>query len=299
MIAVDGPRAFVLVPHVKPHGDQLVTVSLRTLEVTRKLRLPRKVAFRQMVFDQTRSQLLLVGNEDKDHVVVAATVSVKNASVSPLRILRRSSRGAFRVFSVGQSTDGRLVVVSYHGVNTTGADTFGLPSWKRCSSRAEFAGCLLTIHGEVALSGQTIVATTGTPPGVVSYRGGWQIGSVQLRPSNAHVTALAVSSNGRFAWVPGACDAPGGIWVVDLRSRRVTQYYPGFVAALSLVTPCGYTLDLSADGRWAVTTETSLPVPDPGRAGAIWVFPTNHRDAPPVHVPMDVDPVAAVIVGEG
>ena len=118
--------------------------------------------------------------------------------------------------------------------------------------------------------------------------------------STCFTDALALDA---FAYVsvtvmpsPGGCDAPRGIWRVDLQTGRVDQYFDGFVASLSLVAPCGSTLTLSADERWAVTTETTLPVPDPRGSGALWVFDTRRHTNAPVHVLLDGDPVAAAFV---
>jgi hypothetical protein len=298
LIYVYAGSAFVLVPHAKPRRDQLVVVSLGAWRITREFRLPPGNAFRQFIIDRRHSRLLLVGNRDADHDVVVATIALSTGKTSRVRVIRSSAVGAFRVSSVGQSADGRIVVVSYHGTNTTGADTFVLPNWKRCSREFLRAGCLRAIHGEAVFVGRTIFGTTGTPPAVVAYRGGRETTLVPLHP-DAHVTALSVTPDGRHAWVPGACDAPRGVWLVDLQTRRAARYFPGLPTTIVPVSPCGYTLDLSSDDRWAVTTETALPVPDPERTGGIWVFTTSHRNGSLVNIPMAADPVAAAFADAG
>lgn len=296
LIEAIGSRAAVLVPHAKPAADEIALIDLASMHVDRRVTAPAGITFRALAFDKSRRELILAGNRAHDHAVVVARLGLLDTSARGARVVRTSTRGDFRVSSVAVAGNGAFAVVAYHGTNTTGADVFGLPGWTRCPAREPRSGCLESAHGEaVVLRGLTF-ATTGTPPAVAVFRGRREIARIGLEPS-AHVTAIAVEPSGRVAWVPGACDAPRGLWRIDLVKRRATRYLGGLPTPRIPVAPCGYTLELSRDARWAVTTETALPVPDAERSGAIWTFGISAAKRPPVQVPMAVDPVAAAFVG--
>jgi hypothetical protein len=296
LIRLIGRRAAVLVPHAKPAADEIVLVDLASMHVDRRVAMRAGITFRALVFDKARRELILAGNRAHDHAVMVARMGLLDSSMRDVRVVRASARGAFRVSSVAVAGNGAFAVVAYHGTNTTGADVFGLPDWRRCPAHEPLSGCLEIAHGEAVVVRGLTFATTGTPPAVAVFRGRREIAQVGLEPS-AHVTAIAVEPSARVAWVPGACDAPRGVWRIDLGKRRATRYFGGLPTLRVPVAPCGYTLELSRDSRWAVTTETALPVPDAERSGAIWTFGISAVRRPPIQVPIAVDPVAAAFVG--
>lgn len=296
LIVVVGRVAAVLVPRAKPLGDEVAVVNVSSLTVTSRAAAPRGVSFRAMAFDRLRRDLLLAGNRESDHEVVVARLRLGAGKVRDLRIIRHSVRGDFRVNAVSVAQDGASAVVAYHGTNTTGADTFKLPGWRRCRVRNARAGCLADAHGEAIALGDEVLATTGTPPAVAVFRQQREVAKIGLQPS-AHVTSLAVEPTATVAWVPGACDAPRGIWRVDLLRRRAIWYFSGLPTLRVPTPPCGYTIELSADSRWAVTTETALPVPDAERSGAIWIFGTAGTNRQRlIRIPIPSDPVEAIFV---
>jgi hypothetical protein len=282
-----------LVGHLKPAPDELVLVDPVSLKVMRRLKLPRKVVFRQVAVDPSRQRLIVVGNARRDHRVVAVTVADDFRTSTRPRLLRRSAAGAFRVNTLSVSPDGARLLVSYHGTNTTGADLFSLPSWNRCGRAPARAGCILTAHGQASFVGTQIIATTGTPPALEGFNGLRRTWRVALTPSNAHVLTFAVA--GGFLYVPGGCDYPRGIWKLDVRMKSVRHFYSGLPTPAIPEPPCGDTISLSDDHRWAITTETALPVPDPERSGSVWLIDLSHRLLP-TQIPVAVDPVAASFI---
>jgi hypothetical protein len=282
-----------LVGHSKPAPDELVLVDPVSLKVMRRLKLPRKVVFRQVAVDPSRQRLIVVGNARRDHRVVAVTVADDFRTSTRPRLLRRSAAGAFRVNTLSVSPDGARLLVSYHGTNTTGADLFSLPSWNRCGRAPARAGCILTAHGQASFVGTQIIATTGTPPALEGFNGLRRTWRVALTPSNAHVLTFAVA--GGFLYVPGGCDYPRGIWKLDVRMKSVRHFYSGLPTPAIPEPPCGDTISLSDDHRWAITTETALPVPDPERSGSVWLIDLSHRLLP-TQIPVAVDPVAASFI---
>jgi hypothetical protein len=275
--------------------DQIATVDLRSMTVTRRFNAPGGIAFRAMTLDPVRRNLVLVGNRSHDHEVVEAQLRLRTRQFGRVQVIRSSASGDFRVNAVSIATDGSVAVIAYHGTNTTGADAFTLPTWNDCHSNDRHSGCLTAAHGTAILIRGETFATTGTPPAVAVFRDRVEIARIRLQPS-AHVTALAVEPDARVAWVPGACDAPRGIWRVDLRRRRASRYFSGLPTRLTPDPPCGYTLELSSDARWAVTTETALPVPDPERSGSVWMFSLRSGTRKVMQVPIASDPVAATFV---
>lgn len=292
---VIGKVAALLVPHAKPLPDQVAFVDLASMTVARRVDAPRRVSFRALTFDPVRRVLVLVGNRERDHQVVTAQLRVPAGEIGHMRVIRSSAAGDLRVNSVSVAASGGFAVVAYHGTNTTGADTFRLPAWVRCQDHDPRAGCLGAAHGEAVVVHGKTYATTGTPPAVAVFAGTREAARIALRPS-AHVTALAVEANARVAWVPGACDAPRGIWRVDLTHRRATRYFGGLPTLRVPISPCGYTIALSMDSRWAITTETALPVPDADRSGAIWIFGLAPGNRKLIHVPIASDPLAATFI---
>jgi hypothetical protein len=129
------------------------------------------------------------------------------------------------------SDDERRLVVSYHGGDTTGADTYRVSpgsgverdgvSEGRCPSRTPRWGCETDMtdvgwaHGAVEAAGRGFVAASGGEDVLRVGRRGGETGRLHLRGHLGHLMAFELDAGRRFLYV-SACGARPGILRTDL-----------------------------------------------------------------------------------
>jgi hypothetical protein len=149
--------------------------------------------------------------------------------------------------------DERRLVVSYHGGDTTGADTFrvspgsrvfgeapkrrcpaGVPR-TRCPSDRTDAG---QVHGAVAAAGAGFVATSGGPTMLRLDRRGRETGRLRLHGRLGHLMDFEIDAGRRLLYVSTCGSRPGILRVKLGRGRRTSVQSGDF---------CGPPLAVHAD----------------------------------------------------
>jgi hypothetical protein len=135
------------------------------------------------------------------------------------------------------SPDERRLVVSYHGGDTTGADSFrvwpgsrvsGEAPERRCPARVPRSGCPSDrtdagwVHGAVRAVGAGFVAATGGHAMLRLDRRGRESGRLHLKGELGHLMDFEIDAGRRLLYV-SACGARPGILRVELvRGRRTS-----------------------------------------------------------------------------
>jgi hypothetical protein len=262
------------------HGgkqDVLVMVDLENGRVSRRLPLPRGIDFRAV--DRTPSGLVVIGGnapsgkktlDDVD--AQTAFLAIVDPGLRRLRLKKlrsvetpheRFGYPDWQIADVGVAADDSFAVVTYHGVNTTGADVIPLGDGEAISctpTTSVTAGCIEVIHGAVEMLASGFIAALGTPPQIGRFdargksRARWNVGL-----PDAHVTEFALYQNS--AIVLERCAKGGGMAEVRISDGRVQILHRAAVSpAATLIPPnavCGERI--SAGRNLIVVAKRGLP----------------------------------------
>jgi hypothetical protein len=251
------------------HGetrDSIVAVDLKRGRVTRRLSLPRGIQFRGLDISPN-GRVVLGGNAvsgkktldgvDAQRAVLALVDSrFRRARVMKLRSVE-DPPGKFgypdwQVADVGIAADESFAVVTYHGVNTTGADivTLGDQETVRCSGGNDTSGCIAIVHGAVEMVPDGFIATLGTPPRLGSFdvrgepRAIWDVGL-----PGAHITEFALYRNSAITLE--RCAKGGGMSEVRTSDGRVRVLHAAAVPPGAVLIPpkavCGERIAVGRD----------------------------------------------------
>jgi hypothetical protein len=152
----------------------------------------------------------------------------------------RTGKG-WLAYSAALSPDERRLVVSYHGGDTTGADTFrvspgsgvfGEAPKRRCPARIPRTRCpsdrtdVGLAHGAVTAAGAGFVAATGGSTMLRLNRRGRESGRVHLKGDLGHLMDFESDAGRRLLYV-SACGTRPGILRVELARGRQTSVPSG------------------------------------------------------------------------
>lgn len=218
--------------------NRLVVVDVVRWLVVRRTALPRGSVFRNLVVGAGTGNLYIAGDSPSDaitpfgSVANGATLAVLNADGNLLysALLRRPSttRGPvapydWSVYSLSVHPEEKQIYISYHGPNTSGADTITNTgeSLIRCRrSGAGGVGCLTSVHGRIAAFRDRVLAAGGTPPHLVEFRiegaviTRWRSGFAK----SAHLMEFARAGDRVFGLE--SCPKLGGLTSIDLERRQ-------------------------------------------------------------------------------
>jgi hypothetical protein len=162
-----GSRLYAVVP-TRP---QTLVVTDRALRVKARFTLPADVHDRGVVRAGGRTYALGYREGrvvDPDlNLRESAAVVTRVGTPSQSWIVRAADGHAWVVWSGAASSDGRRLVLSYHGTDTSGADVIDLdrePLAPPCTATSvgPSVGCSAEVHGAIAAYGDGWVATNGS-----------------------------------------------------------------------------------------------------------------------------------------
>lgn len=183
---VDDARIAVLDAAAQP--NRLLLVDVKRWEVLRHIQLPRRSIFRNIVVGERTGHFYVAGDRPSDAITPfgsaanAATIAVldQDGKVITSALVRDPSNTPgpvapydWSVYSLAVDADEEQIYVSYHGPNTSGADSIAVRGNRlvRCAgSGAGGIGCLQPVHGRLEAFGERILAASGTPPVLVALR---------------------------------------------------------------------------------------------------------------------------------
>jgi hypothetical protein len=156
--------------------------------------------------------------DGKGRVVAAKTIR------SPRLTTGKVAPYDWSVYSIAVNEKSRTIYVSYHGPNTSGADSVEIRGRRliRCAaSRDGGVACLRLVHGRIQAFRGGLLATRGTPPTLLLLRAG---GAVETEWAsgfrNAHLMEFARAGSRVFGLE--SCPKLGGLTAVDL-DRNVAR----------------------------------------------------------------------------
>lgn len=183
---LDNRRIAVLDAAARP--NRLILVDVKRWAVVRRVQLPQRAIFRNIVVGDRTGHFYVAGDRSSEAMTPfgsaanAATLAVldQEGTVVASAVIRSPSntRGPvapydWSVYSIAVDAKEEQIYVSYHGPNTSGADSIALRGNRlvRCAgSGAGGIGCLRPVHGRVEVFGKGILAASGTPPVLVALR---------------------------------------------------------------------------------------------------------------------------------
>jgi hypothetical protein len=123
------------------------------------------------------------------------------------------------IYQAEPSEDERSILVSYHGSNTTGIDSFEVAQDElvRCKDRQRpQSGCTYA-HGAFIQAGDRLFAATGRP-GILEYRSGELERVFDTDLEGNHLMEFAVDRARERIYAIGSCGNGGGLSVVNLNN---------------------------------------------------------------------------------
>jgi hypothetical protein len=256
--------------------DELVALDLTQARVVRRLRLPAGIRFGAL--DVARDGRVILGGNvgsgreavdgAEAQTAVLAVVDPRFRRARRMELRSAVARGRFgypdwQVADVAVAADGSAAVVTYHGVNTSGADFIairGLDAVRCRGGNPTALGCIAIVHGAVESSSSGFVATLGTPPRLASLDSrGKTLALLDVGLQEAHLTEFALS--GDVAVTLERCPRGGGMSEVRISDGRTEVLHPPAAPPGALVVPddavCGDRI--SASSRLVVVAKRGIP----------------------------------------
>ena len=229
---IDERRVAVLDAEARP--NRLALVDLEQWAVLRRSQLPSGSTFRNLAVGPRTGRFYVAGDRPTNQMtafgspanVAVLAVLGQDGEVIRTAVLRdpETTPGPvapydWSVYSIAVGEREDWIYVSYHGPNTSGADSIANRGGRlvRCDSSGEGGvGCLQPVHGRVEIHGGGILASTGTPPRLVALdadatlRDRWSSGFA----TSAHLMEFARVGNRAFGLE--SCPKLGGLTSIDL-----------------------------------------------------------------------------------
>jgi hypothetical protein len=262
----NGRTLFALVNRAGGKRDVLVVVDVATGEVRARYELTGEAHFGSVAIGSRTGRIYLFGNRGRSAIVA---IRAPDGRIELGRWTARGGRsGNWSVYRGVVSEDERLLYLSYHGPDTSGADVFRVDEQRRAECPIPpkpSLGCFHLVHGNMEPLGDELVAATGDfgfirvgPDGTTSGR--WDAGL-----EGNHLTDFTLDRAEGRVYAVGSCGYAGGFSVVDLASDRVRVLVP---PASPPAPVCGERTAL-APGSLLVVGKTERPSPIPGKRGAL------------------------------
>jgi hypothetical protein len=232
-LAPDRRRVYVLSPSSLGSAQAVAVVSVQTGQLLKRFELPRGPVYRSLTVGPRTGRLYLAANERPEAasssqregaaVYVADPGSGRILSVTQVRDRFKYD---WRVFSTTVSSDESRLWISYHGTDTTGADSLTIDGLRlrHCASQADGGIACVNLHGRVVAYRRGLLATTGEGP-LLEIRANGTVAAryaVQLKAD--HLTEFALDPNSGRVAVIGPCDYTGGVSVISLEDHRATTF---------------------------------------------------------------------------
>lgn len=231
---------FVLVRTGGRARDAVVVLDARTLRSKRRYVLDGNEIGRGIEY-RARSGLLYVFSNRPGAFTtssgtreLAAVVTILAASTGATRkvfVVRQPDRRDWWIYRGIVSGDERMLWVSYHGSETTGADWVlladGIPTARCAVETGPGEGCQPRVHGNVERYGRGVIAATGHSSAIVQLgRSGEIERTWNARLPNNHLMEFAISPADRTLAALGSCLQTGGLSRVALVGGRVRVLVP-------------------------------------------------------------------------
>ncbi len=246
-----------LSPSGSSKRQELVFLSKSLKPLYRRL-LRSNTTYRSLQVNHTAGTIYLAGNVGSDRKVGNPFVETRAATTgAQLRqTILRTTHHNWLVLSTALSSDDRYIAVSYHGLDTAGADWLPLIGKRtRCHDNTPSDGiaCLL-LHGEVSFRDHAIIATTGAEPFIERDLQGRLTRKWFAHLPGNHLMAFALSLDGGRVAVVGPCGYRGGLSIISLTQTRVQRFgYPNAI--------CGDRI-IFLDRHTVAIARNPLPVPE-------------------------------------
>jgi hypothetical protein len=210
--APSGAEIVVLKRDVPPARDALTILDARTLRPRCHFPLPRGNRYRAVA--TTGDRLIALGNRPAGEGRNAALYTVIDPAGGPpqTRVVRPPSNDWF-VQAGAVAENGRDLILSYHGSDTSGADLVRLDAPDRKPKG------VYTVHGSAEAVGNSFIATTGTDLVRVDAASG---ATRELDPhaEDVHLMSFAVDERGSSAYI-SACGHPPSVNRLDLETGEL------------------------------------------------------------------------------
>jgi hypothetical protein len=224
----DGTTVYALVR--EPERLSIAVVSAASGRLTKRIPLPTGIDGRSLVVGPRSGTLyVLAGREGTRRTQAQGRESSAQLLVvePDARRVRKSielrpfERRDWFVNTAAVAPDERTLYVTYHGVDTTGADWITLPELRRCRpSPQRWAGCLSDqLHGHLQpLAAGGFVAATGSPR-LFRFDGSKRLtAKLNTRLTGNHLMDFAMNQEDQTVAAVGSCEYRPGLALVDLRT---------------------------------------------------------------------------------
>ncbi len=254
--SLDQSLLFVLVMSDAQSHQSLAVVDAGRMKLLKAYSLEGDVKFRGIAIGKRTGRIYLSGNQIRisrsprmhpnnpdvgDPVV--SVLDAEDGSIVHRWIPGLPDEFDWVVYQAEPTQDERHILVSYHGANTTGIDSFEVTQDEllRCKNRQNArCGCTFA-HGAFFQMGDRLFAATGRP-GILEYESGVLDRVFDTQLEGNHLMKFAVDRERQGIYAVGSCDYAGGLSVLKLSDG-------------------GQRANMNADGRsWQVLGN---PVPKP------------------------------------